>query len=278
MVLIEKDMEQLYQNQTRQVTVHIRLTRELVGGQPADEKGVTAFVAHHMNITDAAKQAKQVAKILHEEIGERDIGPDKESAPALEETGVYQVCMIRRDTHGHWLGDWMFKAMLKQAGTQVGIFTRKKTTKGHLAEAGRILACGPSLKGLPYHVYLVHDDGKPVSTYYREFKGSVQTIKGRRSIVSHRECVADGANLHFTFDWVGRKLTSHDLAEIFAMGRQIGMGSTKSFERGKFEVVKFETDNKPDPVEEEPKKAAKKTVKKPTKAQMSSPQSNPVRH
>jgi len=237
--LNESHFEKLYRGQTKRATIHIRTTREIVGGLPADEKGVTAFVKSYLGVTDPKEQQEAVQRILHEEIGERDATPEE---GALVDSNVYGVCVVRRTEHGPWIGDWMFKAMIKQSSTQVGMFAQKRGTKGHVAEAGRIQAAGPSIKGKPYEVHAVKEDGTPVETYYKEFKGNVNTPLGRRSIVSHKECLPVGSEFYFVFDWVGRKLNGDDLAEIFAMARQVGIGSAKTFETGKFQIVSFEVD------------------------------------
>lgn len=235
--LSEVDFEKLYRGQTKRATIHIRTIREVVGGLPADEEGVMAFVKHYLKVTNPKEQEEATQRILHEEVGERDTTPEE---GALVDSGVYSVCVVRRTPQGPWLGDWMFKAMIKQSATQVGLFASKRGSKGHVAEAGRVSACGPSGCGKPQEIYAVDEEGMPVKTYFQEFKGSPSTPMGRRSIVSHKECLPTGTNFHFTFDWVGRKLNGDDLAEIFAMARQVGLGSCKSFERGKFEVVSFE--------------------------------------
>ena len=237
MILHEDNFEKMYRGQTKRATIHICTTREVVGGLPADEAGILALVKNHLKITDEKEQKKAVKRIMKEEIGETDVTPEE---GALGDSSIYGVCVVRRSEHGVWLGDWMFKAMIKQSATQVGMFAKKHGTKGHVAEAGRIQAHGPSKLGNPYEIYAVDGDGNPTKTYFKEFKGNVSTPMGRRSIVSHKECIPVGTHFHFTFDWVGRKLDGNDLSEIFAMARQVGVGSAKAYETGKFEVVSYE--------------------------------------
>ncbi len=170
--LSEVDFEKLYRGQTKRATIHIHTTREVVGGLPADEKGVMAFVKNHLKVTDPKEQERATQRILHEEMGEKDTTPEE---GALADSGVYSVCVIRRNPQGPWIGDWMFKAMIKQSATQVGLFASKRGSKGHVAEAGRISPCGPSNNGKGFEVYAVDDQGEPTPTYVQEFKGNVST-------------------------------------------------------------------------------------------------------
>lgn len=239
MTWTEKDLNKMYEDMTAEMTGQLRLTRPMVGGIAADKEGVAAFVRNQMKITDPKRVAAEVERILTHEIGERDDTPE---GGDVEEKKVYQVSVIRQNEHGPWAGDWMLKALFKQAGTQCNTFVKKKYSKGNLAEAGLLSAFGPSLKRNRWELYGVDDDGKPVQTFFEEFKGSVGTPRGRRSIVSHRECFPIGTNFHFRFRWVDRSLKANDLAELIAMARVVGFGSCKPYERGKFEIVSLTCD------------------------------------
>ncbi|MGE5570497.1 MAG: hypothetical protein ACM3S5_15780 [Rhodospirillales bacterium] len=231
-------LEERYVKMTCRATVQCVLRTELVGGMSADEDGVRAFVNHHLNLTgDDADKA--VARILAEEVGERDATPE---GGELDEKLTYGISIIRRDEHGPWIGDWMVKACLKAAASRLGLFVSKRGSKGDMAEMGRVAAVGASLAtpGNPERIHLVNPDGTPATTYFQEFKGRIQSPQGAVSIVSHKECVPPGTRFSFEFRRYDGKLKADDIANIFAAAMNIGIGSAKAFERGKFAVESLE--------------------------------------
>lgn len=234
----QNDLRKRYENLTHLVTAECKLTTELVGGQSADKDGLEAFVKHHLKLEgEEAQQA--IERIMKEEISEKDVPSENGE---LQEKLTYGVCVIRRDVAGPWIGDWMVKANLKAAASRLGLFASKRGTKGDVAEMGNVRAVDVSLltPERPERIHLVDATGKPVETYFQEFKGRVNTPSGSVSIVSHRECVAPEARFAFEFRCYAGKLTEDDLANIFASSQIIGLGSAKAFERGKFVISKLE--------------------------------------
>lgn len=231
-------LEQRYSNMTRRAIAHCTLRTELVGGMSADEAGVRAFVAHHLRLVDDEAEAA-VQRILAEEIGERNTTPE---GGEITEKLTYGITVIRRDARGPWLGDWMIKACLKAAASRTGLFMTKRGSKGDLAEMGRVRAVGASLAtpDRPERIHLVDETGSPAQTYFQEFKGRVQSAQGAVSIVSHKECVPPGSRFAFEFRWYDGKLKEENIADIFAAAMNIGLGSAKAFERGKFSVESLE--------------------------------------
>ena len=228
------DLQQRYNTFTERATAHCIFTTELVGGISADEAGIRAFVKHHLHLPEEQIEAA-VRRIMTEEVGERDTTPE---TGELTEKLTYGVNVFRRSPAGPWIGDWMVKACIKAAASRLGLFASKRGSKGDIAEMGRVAAIGDSFLApdRPEQIYLVDSAGKPIQTYYAEFKGRIQGPQGSASIVSHKECAPAGARAHFEFHWYNGKLSHDNIADIFAAAMNIGLGSAKAFERGKFSV------------------------------------------
>jgi len=241
------DLRGRYEARTARVIAECELATELVGGQNATEDGIRAYVTHHLRLLDAEAEAA-VQRILREEIGEREVPSE---TGELQEKLVYGINVIRRDSFGPWLGNWMAKACLKAAASRIGLFAQKRGSKGDMAEMGEVrphgASCSPSLVadeechyGAFQRIHLLAQDSDlPVKTYYKEFKGSVNTPKGRQSIVNTAECAPPGSRFAFEFRYSEDKVKENDIAEVFAIAMNIGLGSCKAFECGKFIIRKL---------------------------------------
>jgi hypothetical protein len=228
-----------YEDKTQLAIVSCVLSSELVGGMSATRAGVEVFVKHHMKLEGEAAE-KEVSRIMSEEIGERDVAPEEGE---LREKRLYGINVLRRSEHGPWLKDHMFKAALKAAASRIGIFEKKKGSKGDVAELGEVKAWGVSLVEAdhPERVYLRTKDGKkPAPTYFDEKKGRVTSPQGSKSIVTQSECVAPGAVFEFAVRFGDKKLSKPDVLDMFAMAMTIGLGSAKAFECGKFRITNLE--------------------------------------
>jgi hypothetical protein len=234
-----KDLDQRYEKMTLRVEAHCILKTELVGGVKADPDGVRAFVEHHLKLTGEEAEAA-IKRILLEEIGEKPVaGPE---GAELSERLTYGVNVIRRDEAGPWLGDWQCKACLKAAASRLGLFVSKRGSKGAVAEMGLVKAIGASLMtpDRPERIHLVDDAGKGAQTYFKKFMGRVTLPTGSVSIVNDAECAPVGSRFSFEFRCQSGKLTEDDLVNIFAAACNIGLGSAKAFERGKFSIERLE--------------------------------------
>ena len=233
------DLQSRYEGKTARVIAECSLATELVGGMPADRPAVESFVKYHLNITDETAAAQAVARILNEEVGERDTSAEEGE---LKEKLSYGINVIRRDEFGPWLGNWMVKACLKAAASRLSIFQQKRGSKGDMAEMGRLNAIGISLKrkDKPERVYLcASDSDSAASTYYQQFKGRIQSPQGGKSIVTDCECAAIGSRFAFEYRYYPVRVKESDIVDVFASAMVIGLGSAKAFERGKFSVNKL---------------------------------------
>lgn len=251
-----QDLRARYDALTGSAIALCRLTRELVGGMSADEDGLRNFVEHQLGLKTPEEIEAAVRRIRKEEIGERNLTPKPGggggvegggeaepklvSVPELEEKLTYGVNIVRKDSYGPWLGDWMAKACFKSALSRIGLFMQKKGTKGDVAEMGLVESYGISRAKngtpLPYRIYFRSDrDGKlPVETYFQQFKGRVSTPQGMKSIVNDCECVPTESWFAFKVQFYNGKLTADNIADAIASMQVIGLGSAKAMERGKF--------------------------------------------
>ena len=76
-----------------------------------------------------------------------------------------------------------------------------------------------------------------MQTYMDYLRGRVSTPNGPNSIITLAEICPPGAHVSFEFRFFdGAKVTDNDIASIFASAMNIGWGSAKSWECGKFRV------------------------------------------
>jgi hypothetical protein len=241
-----RDLRDTYDTFSGRAVALCQLTREICGGQPADEDGLRAFVRYQLKLEDEQAVNDAVARIKKEELV-----TDKDITPELGEVQTkltYGVCVMRHSSFGPWVGDWMVKACIKAAMSGNALFTSKRGTKRDVAEMGLVEAVGESLQGPPFQIHLyesvdVHGvDVYPAKTFFQRFKGSVSTPQGQKSIVTDHECVPAGSLFQFQFQWRDGKLTEQDIVAVFASIGNIGLGSVKAMERGKFQVLKLDVE------------------------------------
>jgi hypothetical protein len=257
-----QDLRLEYEKRTAVLRCWCTVATELVGGLPADEKALRAFVEHHLGIAPGTEEfEKAVQRILKEEVGEHDITPE---AGEIKEKQVYGVNVVRRtDSLGPWLGDWMVKANIKQATSRLGIFLDVRGSKGNFAEAGNVRAIDFSLKE-PHHperIYVTNSDPtQPARTYFKEFMGRVQSPRGATSIIHHSECIAPDSHFAFEYRFLQGQVKDAEIPGVVGLMMVCGLGSVRSMECGKFRVDRctFEA-NPAEP--KEPKAKKPKEVK-----------------
>ncbi len=230
-------LKDYYNALTTTVTAECRLVTMMAGGVPSTEEGVRAFVIHQMRVpkADVEETVKQI--LSHELVGSRITPPEGE----LEETVDRGVNLIRRDTIGPWLGDWMIKACLKAAASRVGLFKTKIGTKGDMAEMGSItpvgISAGSNGTGSERRIYLRDSSGqKAAQTTLEFFRGKVSSLQGSNSIVNLAEVAPIGTRFDFKFQFAQGRITNDDIGRIFGCAMTIGLGSCKAFEMGKFAI------------------------------------------
>ncbi len=233
-----EDLEKRYEEITSRIICKCEAATPIAGGQPAQEDGIRAFVTHHLGLTDPTEAEQAVKRIMAEEVGEK---PIPEAEGELVEKLTYGINIIRRDSYGPYLGNWMIHACLKQAASRLGIFVDFRGSKGNFAEAGRVTPAGISkITDSIREVYLVGSDGLPAKTYWEEFKGRVSSPQGNKSIVHHTECVPPGTQFGFEFRFIRGALKDTDIQDFLALAMIVGLGSVKSLGCGKWRILEAE--------------------------------------
>lgn len=240
MRLMEKDFSDIYKKRTGVARGHAQFVTEFVGGQSADEKGMRAFVGHQLGL-EGKDADEAVARIMHEELGEREEVPPE--GGELTKLSVYGVNEQRRDEQDRpWIGNWMVQACMKQAMSRLGIFQDLKN-KGDFAEAGRVDAWDFSFLDPkhPDRIYILNEDlsGPPV-TYWKAFKGNVSTPHGPKSIYQTSECIAPGARFAFEYRFLNTHVKEQDIADMLAFGMTMGLGSVRSLQCGRYKLLDAE--------------------------------------
>lgn len=232
--ITKKDLDKTFDQLTAKIRVECEFTTDYVGGQPADDKGLEAFCKHHLGL-EGERLERAIRRIKKEEIGEKD---KTEPLDELKEKEVYSVNIIRSDDNGPWIGCWQIKACLKCACSRLGVFQKKRGTKGDMSELGKVTAFGASeISHAPVdRIYLYNENGEPVKTKFKKFMGSVSTPKGKTSICHDSETAPPGTKFAFCLQVPPEKFSLETIKKIMAFIGQIGLGSVKALERGKFKI------------------------------------------
>ena len=148
----------------------------------------------------------------------------------------------RHDDFGVYLGDYQIKAMIKQCASLLKLTVQKRGTKQTVAETLFV-------KGLTEDGELV--EGRVPFIAKREkpdgiegFQGCVKDQAGTRSAVKEMEFV-ERADVNLQL-WVlgrrigGKQLSDDDLLDILLLGQEVGLGSGRAFEKGKFDLLEFD--------------------------------------
>lgn len=236
------DLRGRYERMTASIVCSCDFATELVGGQPADDSGLRAYVQHQLKIEDPDEIERAVARINDEEIGERPVAWEwaegGNGTGEIAEKETYGVHVIRRTERGPFLLSHMVQACIKQAASRLKLTIEYRGAKGNIGEAGRVFASGVSLvdKDRPERIYLIAPDGSPAATYWKDFRGRVNTPQGAKSIIHHSECAPPETRFEFEFRFLLGEMTSDDIADMVAMAMNQGIGSARSLGCGRFRM------------------------------------------
>jgi len=231
---LNEELHRVYGGNLATATVVLKFVSDVVGGQPAAPDGIKAFCEHHLHLTGTELE-EAIERITTGEV-RKDSGTDE-----VKEVESYGVNVLRRTVDGvAYIGTWQVRAMLKQSASRLGLFQQKGKvgSKGDMAEAMKVTPHGDSAIGGIQEIAIVGPDGEPFTArQYRKFMGSVTGPSGRVSIVHDSEIAPVGSSISFQVQWPTKKIKGDDMAAVFALGQNIGLGSVKSLECGRFEIV-----------------------------------------
>jgi len=196
--------------------ITIRFDNRIYGGLPKSQDLLTKFI-----------EAK--GEIPEETQAEKEAVLDLEESLEINRTG------FRRDKDGHiFIRDFQIVACMKQAVQVMGITKSKRGTKAVMEAAMRIH---------PREIVLYSaETGEAFTepTGLEELQGKVMTMQGPRSILSEKEYIED-AVCSFSVDILVSTPQAKELikamADIFGVMENVGLGSIRSRQEGKFQVV-----------------------------------------
>lgn len=194
-------------------TVHVKIKfRERVyGGIPKTSELIDNYVSSKFGVEsgDLAEQLKKEVDLLEE--------TEKITTGFKQEDGKPYLC------------DYQFKAMLKQAANRLKITIKKRGSKQDITDG---LFMDPK-------IFLVSNDmTSPLPV--EDFCGHVMTPQGKRSILKASEYVEKG-EAEFDARLIKTSvMAKKDLLDCFLLGQEIGLGSNRSFEKGKYDIIQFD--------------------------------------
>lgn len=227
------------------INLMCRFVTPSVGGVPAKEADLKNYVKYHLGLEGEEAEASY-QRISGTEIGTHS--PDMAEGDEITEKETYGVNVYRRDENGPYLGAWMFKACMKQTASRLGLFMKHRGLKGDMAEMTSVSPLGKSHKGDrkavsfdPLRVYLFNPDrGKLVHTTFEKFVGTVNNRGTRMSIMHDSEVVPAGTMFSVQVVTPSRHLSQDSIDMILSDIGNVGLGSAKALERGKFEIIEAE--------------------------------------
>ena len=200
--------------------VTLQFRDRVYGGLPLSKKLVEQYVEAKLAPGDKAFAEKLAEETM----------PKDEAAKELEmiEHTERITTGFKSDEGGCYLGDYIIKAHLKQAASLLKITQQKRGSKDTVKE-------GLYIK--PEKIYL---GDKPDGT--EEFVGHVLTPTGKHSILKKSQYF-DKPKITFEV-WMlnvrSDKFNGDDLHMCFEFGQELGIGSNRSYEKGKFDLVDFQ--------------------------------------
>ena len=174
------------------------------------------------------------AKGLDEETITKDLDIDEETEKVT--TG------FKSDDMGLYIGDYFIKAAVKQYTSLMKITQKKRGTKQTVGEALFVKGInGDSLIESKVHFHDLREEPDGIE----EFCGHVTTMQGKRSILKNMEYV-EKPTVRFQL-WIlesrmqaVKELKEEDVFKVMVFGQECGIGSARSFEKGKFDLIKFD--------------------------------------
>lgn len=215
--------------------VELQFREKVYGGLP---KHPDLLEEHIERI--AGKDDEFLAKVK-EEVQSGDDPTDEQ----LKELAQKSWTGFKSNEDGLYLSDYQIKAMLKMANDTLKL-------KGYTASKKQTIQHGLFIKPVRIHfIAVVPPDGVHPSIPDRrlmepdgfdEKAGTVRDVRTgqSRSILRRADYVSE-ARLKFEV-WVvdNRAWPEEELRSCFELGQEIGLGSMRSYENGKFDLLKFE--------------------------------------
>ena len=126
--------------------------------------------------------------------------------------------------------------MIKVALSRLGIWNKKRGSKGDTVEFGSVYASGESAKSENRNeIYII---GAPDPLEFIQLQGTVSGPSGdKRSIQYHAENIPAGCEFEFEFRWYNSRLKVGDAKPLIGAIGILSLGSGRSIGYGQLEVV-----------------------------------------
>lgn len=214
-----KDVKERQKPMYDKFKVKLTFRDRVYGGLPLSKKLVEQYVEAKLAPGDKAFADKFA----------EETSPKSEAAKELELINETEriTTGFKSDEDGSFIGDYVIKAHLKQAASLLKITQTKRGSKDTVKEA------------LFIKPVAIHLGKEPDGT--EEFCGHVMTPTGKRSILKASQYF-DKPTITFEI-WVlnvrNDKFNANDLKMCFEFGQELGIGSNRSFEKGKYDLINF---------------------------------------
>jgi hypothetical protein len=207
-------------------SVRIRIREALHGGKPKDPALLESHIKRKTGFEDEATR-----KLIEQ----AEEGAPEPAPGDLDVTIEKSASRFLSDERGLYVETFQIKAMLRQSGSMLGLYKKKRGSKQVCAE-------GLEVRGLEHErrVYL----GKSEPDGTREATVHAMTPKGPISGIKHTDYVGP---VELAFEvWIlktaaaeTRHVGKDDLVEILTFGQENGIGADRSQGFGKFDVIGF---------------------------------------
>ncbi|MDE0317396.1 MAG: hypothetical protein OXI67_04935 [Candidatus Poribacteria bacterium] len=205
--------------------IELKFRDKIYGGLPKDKDVLKNYVKNKFSSEDTSPTADDLD--LTEEIEKRTVG-------------------FKRDDRGIYIGSYQIKAMLAQAASLLELTITKRGSKQTMREGLIIKGQDEDDTFTGEKIYLLPRIMEP--TGIESHAGNVSTPQGSRSILKTLEYVLEPTvkfQLWLLKNRIGednrsKKLVIKDIKKCFLYGMELGLGSHRKYEAGKFDVVRFE--------------------------------------
>lgn len=201
-------------------TVSIKMRERLYGGTPKTKKMLEKWIESRTKHSDdlTRGQIEAAVEVMGEEATERSwMG-------------------FQEDSNGLFIDTNNIKAMLKQGGSMLGLFMKKRGTK-------QIMCEGMEVKSLDGGTRLYFEREEPDG--YIEKPIHVMTAQGPRTAIKRADFLED-VKLSFEV-WVlttsaseVRHVGRAELVHVLTFSQENGLGADRSQGAGKFDVIDFQ--------------------------------------
>lgn len=189
-------------------TVKIRFRERVYGGIPKTAELIDSYVSSKFGV-----ESGDLAEELKKEVD------------LLEETEKITTGFKMLDGKPY-LSDYQIKAMIKQAANRLKLTVNKRGTKQDITDG---LFVTPKI--------FLSSNGLSAPLPVEDFCGHVQTPQGKRSILKASEYVEQG-EAEFALRLIKTSvMAKKDVLDCFLLGQEIGLGSNRSFEKGKYDLL-----------------------------------------